>query len=60
MWRVGHQTRQGVVTPDGKGETVAGMVIMLKGANSKQVVDRVKRRIPAIQATPPPDGRINT
>ena len=58
--KVGPQTRQGAVTRDGKGEAVAGMVIMLKGQNSKQVVERVKARIPKIQATLPKDVRINT
>ncbi len=38
---IGHQTRNGAVTKDGKGEAVIGMVIMLKGSNSKHVVDRV-------------------
>jgi len=57
--KVGPQTRQGAVTRDGKGEAVAGMVIMLKGQNSKEVVQRVKARIPKIQATLPKDVRIN-
>ena len=56
--RPGSEIRQGAVTRDGKGETVAGMVIMLKGENSKQVVDRVKKQIPKIQATLPRDVRI--
>ncbi len=58
--KVGPRTRQGAVTRDGKGEAVAGMAIMLKGENSKQVVDRVKKRIPRIQATLPADVRIDT
>ncbi|MHC4200598.1 MAG: efflux RND transporter permease subunit [Planctomycetota bacterium] len=33
--KIGPETRQGAVTRDGKGESVAGMVIMLKGENSK-------------------------
>ena len=57
---VGPQTRQGVMTRDGKGEAVAGMVIMLKGENSKQVVDRVKEQITEIQAALPKDVRIDT
>ena len=48
--KTGEETRQGAVTRDGKGDTVAGMVIMLKGSNSKDVVDRVKAKIPQIQA----------
>jgi cobalt-zinc-cadmium resistance protein CzcA len=56
--KVGPQTRQGAVTQDGKGETVAGMVIMLRGANSKLVVDSVKKAIPGIQASLPKDVHI--
>ena len=48
--KVGPETRQGAVTRDGKGEAVAGMVIMLKGENSKLVVDQVKKTIPNVQA----------
>ena len=39
---IGAMPRQGAVTRDGKGESVAGMVIMLKGENGKDVADRVK------------------
>jgi cobalt-zinc-cadmium resistance protein CzcA len=58
---IGPETRQGAVTRDGKGESVAGMVIMLKGANSKDVVDRVKKKIPEIQANLQKEGvKLNT
>ena len=56
--RIGHQTRNGVVTKDGRGEAVLGMAIMLKGANSKDVVDRVKATIPEIQKSLPPGVKI--
>jgi cobalt-zinc-cadmium resistance protein CzcA len=57
--KIGPQTRQGAVTKDGRGETVAGMAIMLRGANSQIVVDSVKKAIPKIQASLPKDVRIN-
>jgi cobalt-zinc-cadmium resistance protein CzcA len=57
--KIGPQTRQGAVTRDGKGETVAGMVIMLRGSNSKLVVDEVKSAIPSIQASLPDDVKIS-
>ncbi|MBC7926270.1 MAG: efflux RND transporter permease subunit, partial [Bryobacteraceae bacterium] len=50
--------RQGATLRDGKGETVSGMAIMLKGENSHRVIDRVKARIaglrlpPGVQAIP--------
>ncbi len=56
--KIGPQTRQGAVTQDGRGETVAGMAIMLRGANSQIVVDSVKKAIPKIQASLPKDVRI--
>ena len=56
--RPGHQVRNGVVTKDGQGEAVVGMAIMLKGANSKEVVDLVKATIPQVQKALPPGVRI--
>lgn len=56
--QIGHQTRNGAATQDGKGETVLGMVIMLKDNNSKHVVDRVRTEIPQIQKTLPPGVKI--
>jgi cobalt-zinc-cadmium resistance protein CzcA len=50
---VGFGPRQGAVTRDAKGEVVAGMAIMLRGANSKDTVDRVKAAIPEIQRSLP-------
>ncbi len=56
---VGPQSRQGAVSRDGKGEAVAGMVIMLRGANSKDVVSRVKETVPRIQKSLPPGVHLN-
>lgn len=52
---IGHQMRYGAVTKDGKGEVVGGMIMMMKGANSNQVIKDVKRRIDEIQSSLP-DG----
>jgi cobalt-zinc-cadmium resistance protein CzcA len=52
------QARLGGAGRDGRGETVVGMAIMLKGENSKLVVDRVKNEIPEIQKSLPPGVRI--
>jgi cobalt-zinc-cadmium resistance protein CzcA len=57
--QLGPETRQGAVTRDGKGETVAGMTIMLKDENSQLVVDAVKKAIPKIQAGLPKGVKIN-
>jgi len=50
---VGAMPRQGAVTRDGRGESVAGMVIMLKGENGRDVGARVKARIAEIVGTLP-------
>ena len=43
--------RHGAVTRDGKGETVAGIVMLLMGENGRTVVDRVKAKIAEIEPT---------
>ncbi|MFA7255683.1 MAG: CusA/CzcA family heavy metal efflux RND transporter [Candidatus Omnitrophota bacterium] len=57
--QIGHEIRWGGATRDAKGETVCGMVVMLKDANSKTVVDRVKEKIGKIQERLPEGVRIN-
>ncbi|RLT21734.1 MAG: efflux RND transporter permease subunit [Planctomycetota bacterium] len=52
--------RQGAVTRDGDREAVTGMVMMLMGANSRQVVADVKEKIKAIQTTLPKGVYIDT
>ena len=43
--RIAGAPRQGAVTIGGERETLSGMVIMLKGHNSKTVIERVKTAI---------------
>src|SRR5581483_4942882 len=50
--------RQGAVTRDGKGETVAGVVMLLIGQNSRTVVDRVKAKIAEIAPSLPAGVKI--
>ena len=53
----GHAIRQGLAIKDGKGEAVGGVVLMLKGENSREVVKRVKAKVDEINAsTVLPDG----
>jgi cobalt-zinc-cadmium resistance protein CzcA len=49
----GATVRQGAVTADGEGEIVAGIAMMLKGENSRTVVERVKERVREIKKTLP-------
>ena len=45
---LGAQVRQGAATRDGKGETVMGIAMMLKGENSRAVAGRVERKLQEI------------
>ena len=44
----GHAIRQGAVIKDGQEECVGGIVMMLRGANSRDVVDLVKAKVAEI------------
>jgi heavy metal efflux system protein len=52
--KVGSTLRYGVITRDGEGEAVTGVVMMLLGANSRSVVHAVKDRVAEIQKDLPP------
>lgn len=49
----GSAIRQGAVTKDGEGETVIGIVMMLKGENSAKVIKRTKEKIEQIKQSLP-------
>ncbi len=51
--RSGHAIRYGAITENGNGEAVGAVVMMLKGANSSEVIANVKRRIAEISKTLP-------
>lgn len=52
--------RQGAVTRDGDREAVIGMVMMIMGGNSRQVVADIKDKIAAIETTLPEGVVIDT
>lgn len=54
----GAEIRQGSVTMDGKGEVVMGVVLQLKGANTKAVIDGVKLKVEDLQSALPEGVRI--
>ena len=56
--RVGSQLRVGGVTRDGKGEAVMGTVMMIAGANAREVVGRVKKEIAALGPSLPEGVRV--
>lgn len=49
----GHATRYGAMTRNNEGEVVGGIVMMLKGANSSEVIKNVKERITQIEKNLP-------
>lgn len=51
--QIGSSIRYGAVTKDGNGEEVSGMVMMLKGENSGEVVKRVKEKMEQIKKSLP-------
>ena len=51
--KIGSSIRYGAVTKDGKGEDVSGMVMMLKDANTQEVVKLVKEKMEQIEKTLP-------
>lgn len=52
--RLGNAIRYGAMTYNDEGEKVGAIVLMLKGANSSLVINRVKDRIEQIKKTLPP------
>ena len=55
----GHANRFGAITANGKGETILGQVMMLKNADSKEVIKEVKTRVAEIQENLPEGIFIN-
>ena len=56
--RSGALPRQGAVTQDGRGEVVAGMVLKLKGADSRRVIAAVRERMAEIETALPSHVRV--
>ncbi|MEJ2344393.1 MAG: CusA/CzcA family heavy metal efflux RND transporter [Gammaproteobacteria bacterium] len=57
--RVGSLTRYGAVTEDGKGEAVEGLVLGLRGANARQVVQGVQDKLKQLQPSLPAGVKIS-
>lgn len=56
--RVGSGLRQGAITRDGRGETVAGIVLMLRGASGREVVEGIRDKLEIARKSLPDDVRI--
>jgi len=53
--RFGQATRYGAMTRNGESEVVGGIVMMLKGSNSAEVVSLVKKKMEVIKKSLPSD-----
>ena len=51
--RIGSLTRYGAVTQDGKGEAVTAIVLSLRGANARKIVEEVEKKIAEISPSFP-------
>jgi cobalt-zinc-cadmium resistance protein CzcA len=56
---VAPEVRQGAVVMQGRGEVSAAIVMMLRGENSRQVIQRVKAKVDEINRTLPPHVKIH-
>ena len=55
---VGGAPRFGAVSRDGQGEALSAVVLLLKGANGREVIERVTARLAEIQRVLPPGVRV--
>lgn len=53
--KFGHATRYGAMTYNGEVDAVGGIVMMLKGENTSDVVRNIKEKLPVIQQSLPDD-----
>lgn len=56
--QIGHAVRYGALTLNGEGEAVGGIVMMLKGENSAEVVARIKEKLESVRRALPSDVEI--
>ncbi|HET7889846.1 MAG TPA: CusA/CzcA family heavy metal efflux RND transporter [Bradyrhizobium sp.] len=57
--QLGALTRYGAVTTEGRGETVEGLVLGLRGANARQLVSDVRARLDELKSWLPQNVTIN-
>ena len=55
---IGAEIRQGAITRNGEGETVAGIVLMLRGASGREVVAGIKEKLELAKQSLPDDVEI--
>ena len=55
---IASEIRQGAISRDGQGETVAGIVLMLKGGSGRDVVNGVKEKLEVARQSLPEDVEV--
>ncbi len=55
---IASEIRQGAISRDGRGETVAGIVLMLKGGSGRDVVNGVKEKLELARQSLPDDVEV--
>ncbi len=58
--QLGGAIRRGLLDMNGEGEAVGGIIVMRYGENAKDVIDRVKEKIAALEKGLPPGVKIMT
>lgn len=58
--QMGGDLRLGIIDENGQGEKVGGIVIMRYGENAKDVIDRIKEKLPNIEKGLPPGVKFKT
>jgi Cu(I)/Ag(I) efflux system membrane protein CusA/SilA len=58
--QLGPEERRGIAELDGKGQTVAGIVIMRAGENALDVIERVKAKLEELKPSLPPGVQVIT
>ncbi len=58
--QMGGELRLGIVDENGSGEKVGGIVIMRYGENAKDVIERIKAKLPDIEKGLPPGVKFKT
>jgi heavy metal efflux system protein len=56
---IGSLTRYGAVTKNGLGEAVEGLVLGLRGANARDVVQRIEEKLEELSSSLPDDVSVN-
>lgn len=58
--QMGGELRLGIIDENGEGEKVGGIVVMRYGENAKDIIERIKEKLPDIEKGLPPGVKFKT